>query len=310
MPDEPERSGRGTSRGSGVWALHTSLDIEELNLHLAALERAGLLGLSEVDGRATAWLAVRVPDLPVEGSWEAVVERDWHAEWQERLEPVDVGCLRIAPPWKAQPGDIVIEPAQAFGTGHHETTTGCLTALCERDVRGRSVLDVGTGTGVLAITAARLGAGPVVAVDTDPLAVAAAGANAKLNAADVSVRHGSIEVAAGCYDVVLANLDTATLARLAPALAARLARSGCLIASGVSLERGADVITALSATGLEVLAHPGREWLVVTASLERVEEAPRQCPGASSDVGPPGPTHLHRSGRAAAPNPTVRRCTA
>lgn len=248
------------------WAFRTSLDIDELNVHLASLERVGLLGLSEADGKATAWLTARVTDLPVEGTWEAVEERDWHAEWQARLEPVDVGCLRVAPPWKAQPGDVVIEPAQAFGTGHHETTAGCLTALCERDLRGCSVLDVGTGSGVLAIAAARLGADPVVAIDTDPLAVHAATANAGLNAVKVAVRLGSVEAVPGSYDVVLANLDTATLIRLAPALTVRLAHGGCLIASGISLERSADAAAALIGTGLAITPRPGGEWVVLLGS--------------------------------------------
>lgn len=250
-----------------TWALRTGLGLEEVNVHLAALEAAGLLGLAEEGGVATAYFPARVDGLPLHGVWEAVPERDWLAVWKEGLEPVTVGALTVTPPWiDAGPGAIVIDPGQAFGTGHHETTTGCLAALQELDLAGRSVLDVGTGSGILAIAAARVGAGRVVGVDTDPLAVTAARANAEVNGVDVDVREGSAEAAAPeRFDVLVANLDTDTLARLAPALAARLAPGGALIASGVSRGREPEAVAALAATGLPPLTRPGREWVVLLA---------------------------------------------
>jgi ribosomal protein L11 methyltransferase len=271
----------------GTWALRTGVDLDTVNVHLEVLEAAGLLGITEEDGRATVWLPERVEGLPVSGDWEAVEDADWHAEWQARLEPVEVSLLRIVPPWKVRrpgegsaPGDspgegsapggvvdLVIEPAQAFGTGHHETTTGCLAALCELDLAGARVLDVGTGTGVLAIAAARLGAAAVVAVDTDPLAVRAATGNAAVNDVTIDVRHGSVEDVDGSFDVVLANLDTATLSRLAPALVARLAHRGTLIASGVGVERRAEALTAFAAAGMPVWDRAGREWVVLVGSV-------------------------------------------
>lgn len=246
-----------------TWALHTELDLASLNLHLAALEAAGLLGISEVNGRATAWLPARVDALPVDGRWEAVADQDWHAAWQARIEPVEAGGLRIAPPWKADPGDIVIEPAQAFGTGHHETTSGCLAALCELELAGRSVLDVGTGTGVLAIAAGRLGAASVVAVDTDPLAVEAATSNAANNSVTVTVRSGSLDAVGEQFDVVVANLDTATLVGLAKRLVEHVAPGGHLIVAGVSRERQGEAIEAFSEAGLPVTALAGEEWVVL-----------------------------------------------
>lgn len=252
-----------------TWALRTGVGMEAVNLHLAALEQAGLLGLAEEDGAATAYFPARVDGLPVDGDWEAVPERDWLAVWKEGLEPVTVGALTVTPPWiDAGPDAVVIDPGQAFGTGHHETTTGCLAALQELHLAGRSVLDVGTGSGILAIAAARLGAGRVVGVDTDPLAVAAARANAAVNDVDVDVREGSADAAAPeRFDVVVANLDTDTLSRLATALADRLAPGGSLIASGVSLARQTEAATALTRAGLRPLTRPGREWVVLLARV-------------------------------------------
>lgn len=262
-----------------AWVLHTELSLDEVNLHLAALEAAGLLGIAEQSGRASVYLPRRRDDLPLEGRWEQLADRDWNEAWRSGIEPVTVGAVRIVPPWLHAADDagapavtLIIEPAQAFGTGHHETTTGCLAALQQLDLHGQRVLDVGTGTGVLALAAARLGAGEVVAVDTDPIAVATAIGNAERNSVHLDVRQGSIEVAgAGSFDLVVANLDTATLVRLAPAVPARLHEAGVLIAAGVSLERQGEAVTALQGAGLAVTVRPGREWTVLVG----------RCPGAA-----------------------------
>lgn len=250
-----------------AWALHTALDLERLSVHLPALEAAGLLGVVEEGGRATAYLAARADDLAVEGTWEPIADRDWHEGWKAGIAPVTVGAVTIVPPWLPAPDTaaivLEIEVGQAFGTGHHETTTGCLAALQELDLAGRSVLDVGTGSGVLAIAAARLGAGRVVGVDTDPLAVAAAAENATRNNVDLELAPGSVDAVDGRFDVVVANLDTTTLSALAVALVARMARPGTLVASGVSVPRSTEAVQALAAAGLAVRARPGREWVVL-----------------------------------------------
>ncbi|HWB72280.1 MAG TPA: 50S ribosomal protein L11 methyltransferase [Egibacteraceae bacterium] len=267
-----------------AWALHTQLSMDELNVHLPALETAGLLGIAEQDGCATAYLAARRDGLAVPGRWEPVPDRDWNEAWKQGLEPVRVGVVTVAPPWAAPPRGlggrlwVVIEPGQAFGTGHHDTTKACLAAMQDGDLRGRRVLDVGTGSGVLAVCAARLGAARVVAVDTDPLAVEAATANAAANAVRpaVRVRHGSVEAARpGLFDLVVANLDTATLAALAGRLAARLVPSGTLVASGVSLEREAQARDALTAAGLRTQVRQVGEWVVFVARGAARSEASR-----------------------------------
>ena len=255
-----------------VWALHTEVDTDTVNLHLARLETVGLLGISEVDGRATVYLSRRDDSLPLPGRWEALPERDWNAEWRRSIAPVTVGAITVVPPWLATgaPEELVVEPAQAFGTGHHETTTGCLAALQELDLRGCAVLDVGSGTGVLAIAAARLGAQRVVAVDVDPLAVAATADNAARNGVAVTVREGSLDAAGdGPYDVVVANLDTATLTRLADALAAVTGPGGALVASGVSNPRRAEAETALRRAGFAITGREGAEWTLLTGRRGR-----------------------------------------
>lgn len=252
---------------TAAWALVTDLDLDAANAHLAALEAAGLLGIVEEHGRATAYFPERRDDLPIPGRWEPVPDEDWNARWKEGIEPVTVGAVTVAPPWIDVPGALVIEPAQAFGTGHHETTTACLAALQEISLAGRAVLDVGTGTGVLALAAKRLGAATVIATDIEPVAVETARDNASRNGLEIDVRLGSADTDAGPYDVVLANLDTPTLTALAGDLAAALAPGGRLVASGISLERVAEACQALVSAGLDTEVRPGREWALVLAEL-------------------------------------------
>lgn len=253
----------------GTWALHTDLDLESCNRHLAVLEAAGLLGMVEEDGATTLHFPQRVAGLPLAGRWEAVPERDWNAEWRASIAPVVIGRVAVHPPWLPAPAvevALAIEPAQAFGTGHHETTACCLAVLQELALAGRRVLDVGTGTGVLALAALRLGADAAVAVDTDPVAVATARSNAVANGLALDVRTGSVDAAGQRpFDVVVANLDTATLSRLAGELSEALADHGVLVVSGVSIDRLDEASAALAEVGLEARSRAGVEWAVLTA---------------------------------------------
>ena len=118
------------------------------------------------------------------------VEPGWEGRWREFHHAVRIGPLWVGPPWEEAPPDalpIVIDPGGAFGTGAHPTTRLCLELLLTQP--RSSLVDVGCGSGVIAIAAARLGFGPVLALDVDPLAVATAAANAAVNAVEIEVRH-------------------------------------------------------------------------------------------------------------------------
>ena len=157
------------------------------------------------------------------------VPRGWENRWRAFHRPVRVGPLWIGPPWERPPTSaeaVVIDPGRAFGTGGHPTTRLSLQLLLEVK-RGR-LLDVGCGSGVLAIAAARLGFSPVVAIDDDPVALAAARRNARANGVSIELRRGdALRTRLPAADVVVANVAWEFLAKLAPRLRAR-----DLIASG------------------------------------------------------------------------------
>jgi ribosomal protein L11 methyltransferase len=175
-------------------------------------------------------------------------------------------------PHDPQPGEatIVLDPGMAFGTGLHPTTRGCLELLQEVSPMPERVLDVGCGSGVLALAALRLGASHADALDTDALAVAATRANAERNglADRIETREGTLNPeAVERFELVLANLVAAVLVELAPRLANHLAPAGRLVAGGIIAGRADEVIEALGAVGLAVAARrDDGEW--VTLALE------------------------------------------
>ena len=173
-------------------------------------------------------------------------EEDWTTAWRKHYQPVKIGQrLAIVPSWyESQPIEgeltITLDPGMAFGTGLHPTTRMCLVAL-EKYLRpGWHVLDMGTGSGILAIAAAKLGASYVLALDIDPVAVRAASENAALNgvASIIAVRQGSLEEVTGSFDLLLANILAETVAELVEkGLMEHLKPGGLWIASGIIKER-------------------------------------------------------------------------
>ena len=167
-----------------------------------------------------------------------VEETDWLERWKAEFVPIRIGAFLLRPTWAKGTDkkaiELVLDPGMAFGTGLHPTTQQCLEALSTLPLDGKSVLDVGTGSGILAIAAAKRGASPVVAVDTDAIAVTAARENAVNNRVAIPVAQGSAADVPGRFDVVLANIVSAVLQRIAPHLAARLAGGGTLLAAGIS----------------------------------------------------------------------------
>ena len=223
-------------------------------------------------------------------SFEAanVPDEDWAARSQANLRAIQVGQLVVAPPWDIEPGDIepcalglgpwaliVINPSMGFGTGHHATTRLCLAALQRLDLRGRSVIDVGTGSGVLAIAASLLGAADVLGIDDDPDAVQAARENAALNPdARVSLRVTDLRAATlAPADVVVANLTGGLLVLAARSLQQIVAPGGQLVLSGFMEHEEADVMRAFD--GYEVTDRTREdEWLCARMSLILSRERP------------------------------------
>jgi ribosomal protein L11 methyltransferase len=168
-----------------------------------------------------------------------VDDGDWAARSQAALHAVTVGRITVAPPWEmpvqTHPLFLVIQPSMGFGTGHHATTRLMLGALQQLDVRDRRVLDIGCGSGVLAIAGARLGAQSAVAVDNDPDALLSAAENVELNAVGdrVQLMEAELHKLTEPADIVLANLTGALLERHAATLAGLVAPGGYLIVSGL-----------------------------------------------------------------------------
>ena len=169
-----------------------------------------------------------------------VPQVDWVARFREGFRAFRVGRFLIAPPWDRTPADgerLEIDPGRAFGTGTHESTRLCLAAL-ETLSRHRAlgrVIDIGTGTGILALAAVRLGASLVVATDTDPEALASAGAHAELNDAHIRLvrADGPRPFRPGRLDLVVANLTAPLLAMYADGIASLRAPDGALVLSGL-----------------------------------------------------------------------------
>ena len=189
-----------------------------------------------------------------------VPDQDWNATWQKSFKPIDIGeRFTVLPPWERPTGDrinLIVDPAMAFGTGHHGTTRSCLVLM--ENLAGRTkqerFLDIGTGTGILAIAAAKLGFKQVLGVDTDPLAVDAAIKNCIVNKTEqVEIRSGSVADIPGTYDLIAANLISLVLIKLAPDIAAHLAPSGIAILSGMLTGQDQEVTTAMKLAGLELL---------------------------------------------------------
>ncbi len=263
----------------------------------------GAEGVWEQPARLVAW--VRDPRVAADPRLAAVAtgpvtveveqDRDWQAAWKATIAPVRAGRAVVVPTWLAashEPGvdemTIVLDPGQAFGTGHHATTALCLELLDELDLAGslagRRVADIGCGSGILAIAAAARGA-EVVAIDLDPDAVTVTRANARGNNVTVTAEVAAVEDLALTAEVVVANLISDVVRASAAALVA--AATERLVVSGITEERAEDVLAALEAQGARVLEVRRRDgW--IAASL-----VPPRAGGAA----PPAPPGLRRRGR-------------
>jgi ribosomal protein L11 methyltransferase len=196
-----------------------------------------------------------------------IPDRDWLAEWKKDWQPAEVGRFIVAPPWsEVKAGRIVIriEPGMAFGTGTHETTRLCLKAI-EKYFRGGSFLDVGTGTGILAMAAAKLfSEARINAVDVDPEAVAIARENARLNGLGdrITFQVGSVNQQTSSADLVCANLTAPVIVELLPLLLG--VTCGRLVLSGILVEQSDLVRSRLLELGIDrVETEQDGEWIAL-----------------------------------------------
>jgi ribosomal protein L11 methyltransferase len=207
-----------------------------------------------------------------------VAEADWASAWKAFFPVLRIGShVVVRPTWRRHrrgPGDVVIalDPGMAFGTGLHPTTRLCLAAVeaaaGRGEVDGARVLDVGCGSGILSIAAARFGARRILGLDIDPIAVEATIANARRNrlARRIEARLGSLPSGEPAHDLVLANLVASLLIRLAPALAAELRPGGTLLASGIFADRETAVVEAFGDVGLDPFERTAEgDWVAIAA---------------------------------------------
>jgi len=270
---------------SNAATLTVELPAERAELAESMLHDAGCLGLEVRDGDTLAMPGQRAPQpghallvAYFDGEEEAASARaelaesldgadfevatleaqDWSESWKARIKATVAGRLWVGPPWLLAEAPeraikIIIEPGMAFGTGDHATTQFCLEALDHRlaERHGQSVLDVGTGSAVLAIAARKLGAGRVVGTDNDPVAVRVAQENASKNDVhDLELAACGLEAVTGTFDLVLANILANTLCELAPAIVPKLATRGRLVLAGILGHQADEVLAVYLAQGL------------------------------------------------------------
>lgn len=259
---------------------------------ITCLHEAGTLGAEVRGERLDAYFAEPLDEatlletlrleigsdaVPRLESSEPMPDGFWHERWMESLVPFEVGDSFVVVPGPATPADargrrvIRLTPGRAFGTGEHATTRMSLMMIEKEVTAAGTLLDVGTGSGILAIGALLSGAGRVVAIDTDPDAVATAARNALINDAGepMFVAGGVEALRVGLrFDTVVANITGAALVRLMDSLCALSARA--LILSGILSEEEEEVTGAARRNGFAVTSRHGDEWVALTLKRGRV----------------------------------------
>jgi len=228
-----------------------------------------------------------IPDdllpAPLTVKAEPVPERDWIEVFRSQCQAVREGRIVVKPTWEPWPSpglearedDLVIEldPGLAFGSGDHQTTRGCLGALQDVVEPGARVVDFGCGSGVLSIAALLLGAGEVLAIDYDPVAVAVTRANAARNGLADRLRleqADRLEVAGRGWDVIVANINSQVIVAAAPVARQMLRGGGIFICAGIPIEHSAEVQQALREAGFAGISREVREqWVLYTATAPK-----------------------------------------
>jgi ribosomal protein L11 methyltransferase len=235
--------------------VRVSVEMSDLDAVAGRLWLAGAYAVAEEPGQLVAGFADRADAQAaaelVGGQVVDVLPGAWLDAWREFAHPVRAGRIVVVPAWidppATGPGDIVldIDPGHVFGHGGHPTTRLLLEELDRRITGGEAVLDVGTGSGVLAVAAARLGAGRVVGIDIEPECVPVTLANAARAGVTVEVSTTPLAEVTGTFDIVVANIGADVLKELAPLLQAR---GRTLLLSGLLVDRTDDVAGAYAGT--------------------------------------------------------------
>ena len=223
-------------------------------------------------------IEIRMNMGPTRVTYKPVQEEDWANAWKVYFKPERIGKKTvIKPSWEeytAQEGDLIIEidPGMAFGTGNHATTALCLQMLEDYVQPGMDIIDVGTGSGILAIQTALLGAGSVQAMDFDTVAVSAATENVALNRLEHTVsvcQSDLLAEAKGEADIIVANIIADIIIRLTPATIAHLKGPKVFISSGIIDTRKDDVLAALKENGFAIIeVREDKGWVAIAARYE------------------------------------------
>lgn len=219
---------------------------------------AGRIGAELEQFQTTLKEAGLAPEISCDSS--PLPEQDWNEVWKKNFSPIDVGRnLTIIPSWLEHATDripLIIDPGMVFGTGHHESTRSSLVLIERLSDAGskKSFLDIGTGSGVLAIAASRLGFQELLAIDIDPLAVDAAQRNVIANSlGNILVREATLSDISGRFDMIAANLLSEILISIASDLATHLEPNGVAVLSGILLGQEDDVKKAMQKAGLRLM---------------------------------------------------------
>lgn len=205
-----------------------------------------------------------------------VNEEDWENNWKKYYKPTKVGeKVVVRPIWeeyKAAEGEVVLDldPGMAFGTGTHETTRMCIKALEKYVNPASTIFDIGTGSGILAIAAAKLGAKKVIGVDLDPVAVTSAKENIGFNNLDnIEIIHGNLmEVVKGKANIVVANIIADIIILLTEDIKTFMEKGSYFISSGIIKERKDDVVRKLEECGLDIIeVNSEGEWVCIVSKL-------------------------------------------
>lgn len=266
-----------------------SVDEEYQEPLIAELEQIGFEGYQQLDEELVAYISQS--DLQIGDrehieqllavypgnnfiqTEEIVNQQNWNREWEKTIDTVVVGDFLIKPTWSTEPVKanqilLEIDPKMAFGTGYHATTRLMLKMLSQIDLTDKSILDAGTGTGILAIAAVKRGAKSVIAFDIDEWSIKNTQENILINKVDnkIDVREGSIEVVKEKFDIILANINKNTIISFLNSFSKQMNSSGILLLSGFLNDDEQEIKDHLKRNNLKLVKTvEEEEWLSVVA---------------------------------------------